>query len=58
MVLVSTYHVDALSSPDWDAMQQQARQAVLERLGESGINDLEVHIQLVISHTPLDWKEM
>jgi phytoene desaturase len=64
MVVVPVGHIDdaAVQSWDaqdraqnWDAVQKQARQFVLQRLAESGADDLDKHIKFEVSYTPPDW---
>lgn len=42
---------------DWSDFQQRAHQAVLHRLKEFGLDDLEEHIKFEVSFTPPDWRE-
>ena len=44
MVLVPVGHLDSTNPQDWEALQQRARQSVLQRLDELGVKNLEQHI--------------
>jgi phytoene desaturase len=54
-VLVPTGHIDDASAQDFAAMTARARSAVLKRLGQMGVIDLEQHIKFEVSYTPRDW---
>ncbi len=58
MVLVPVGHLDARAKQDWDQLEQQARRAVLAKLAETGITDLDEHIKFERSFTPVQWKEL
>jgi phytoene desaturase len=58
MVLVPVGHLDADADQDWQAMRQRAKAAVLRRLGEIGIHDLDRHIKLEVCYTPEDWASL
>ena len=55
MALVPVGHLDAATSQDWDALQARARSAVLRRLADAGIADLEKHLKFEVTYTPHDW---
>jgi phytoene desaturase len=54
----TTKHRDAQGRDpqDWGAIQQRARQFVLQRLVQIGVCDLEKHIKFEVSYTPPDWQ--
>jgi phytoene desaturase len=54
-VLVPAGHLDDHAGQDWDALTAHARSAVMSRLGEMGMTDLEAHIKFEVSYTPQDW---
>jgi phytoene desaturase len=54
-VLVPVGHLDARVHQDWEVLQEQARSAVLRRLREIGVYDLETHLKFEVSYTPRDW---
>ena len=56
MVLVPVGHLHDDVEQDWQALQSQARQAVLDGLARLGIDDLEEHIKFEVSYTPREWQ--
>ena len=66
VVVVPVGHIDDTSIPNldaqdrepqnWDAIQQRARQFVLQRLARIGVVDLEEHIKFEASYAPPDWQ--
>lgn len=58
MVLVPVGHIDEDNPQDWDALKEQARQTVFQRLAENGVSDLAEHIKFEVSYTPSDWESM
>jgi phytoene desaturase len=56
MVVVPVGHMDGAAPQDWVAIQNRARQFVLQRLAKIGMNDLEAHIRFEESYTPPDWR--
>ena len=58
MVLVPVGHVDEAAGQDWEGLQARARSAVLRRLADVGVTDLEQHLKFEVSYTPCDWLSM
>ena len=58
MVLVPTGHIDENQHQDWAAMQQRARQAVLQRLARLGLDDIEERIVFEQTFTPPDYRRI
>jgi len=56
MVVVPVGHIDETAPQDWSAVQKRARQFVLQRLAQIGIDDLVAHIKFEESYTPPDWQ--
>lgn len=54
--IVHTGNLDDKKSYDWDALKEQARQAVLKRFEEEGLHEFEKHIKFEICFTPTSWK--
>ena len=54
--IVHTGNIDDLKTLDWEALKEQARNAVLKRFEEEGLNDFEKHIKFEICYTPATWK--
>ena len=58
MVLVPTGHMDETRSQDWPALQQRARQTVLQRLARLGLDDVEQRIVFEATFTPPDYRRI
>lgn len=56
MVLVPVGHLDPDAGQDWQALQAQARSAVLQRLALAGMPDLPAHIKFEIPFNPCHWQ--
>jgi phytoene desaturase len=56
MVLVPAGRLDEKIDQDWDGIQSQARRAVLSRLAEIGLTDLEDHLKFEVCYTPRTWR--
>lgn len=54
-VLVPAGHLDDNIRQDWEAMLAQARSAVLHRLADVGVSDVEKHLKFEVAATPRDW---
>lgn len=50
-------HLDENGTQDWQWIRDRARQAIFDRLAESGIPDLEAHIKFEVNYTPLSWRK-
>ncbi len=55
-VVVPVGHIDDAAPQDWVAIEKRARQFVLRRLAQIGIDDLDEHIKFEASYTPRDWQ--
>lgn len=55
-VIVPVGHIHPTSPQDWNAIQDQARRYVIQRLASVGISDLAEHIKFEVSYTPRDWQ--
>ena len=55
-VIVPVAHLDDRSNQDWQAIKQKARQAVIRRLIEAGLTDIEDHIKFEICYLPKTWE--
>jgi len=56
MAVVPVGHINDAAPQDWAAIRKSARQAVLQRLAEMGVNDLDEHIKFEVSYTPRGWQ--
>jgi phytoene desaturase len=54
-VLVPCGHIDESATQDWTALKAKARAAVLGRLAQLGVRDLELHLKFEISLIPRNW---
>jgi len=57
-VVVGAGHVDPSKKQDWNAMKESTRTAVIKRLKNAGLEDIEDHIKFEICHTPPDWEQV
>ena len=55
--VVPVGHIDDAAPQDWDLLSQRARQFVLGRLAEMGLDDLEGQIRFERIYTPSDWRD-
>ncbi len=53
--IVHTGNLDDKNDYDWDALIEQARNAVLKRFEEEGLQEFEKHIKFEICFTPTSW---
>jgi phytoene desaturase len=54
-VLVPAGHLAGGAPQDWEALCTRARSAVLRRLRDEGVTDLEKHLKFEVSYSPRDW---
>lgn len=54
--IVGSGHVDKLKKQDWDDLKKRTRTAVIQRLKQLGLEDIEEHIKFEISYTPENWE--
>jgi phytoene desaturase len=55
-VVVGAGHLDMRKKQDWDKMKERTRIAVIERLKQAGLQDIEEHIKFETCHTPESWE--
>ena len=55
-IAVAVGHIDKKFRQDWDAIRIKTRAAVIKRLRQQGLDDIENHIKFEICHTPRDWE--
>jgi phytoene dehydrogenase-like protein len=48
-------HLDERAEQDWPALTAYARSAVIQRLAELGIHDLDQHLKYEVTYTPREW---
>ncbi len=55
--VVPVGHIDDRAPQNWDLLSQRARQFILGRLAEMGLEDLEDQIRFERIYTPEDWRD-
>jgi phytoene desaturase len=56
--VVGAGHVDRKKKQDWDELKKKTRIALINRLKELGLDDIEQHIKFEISYTPESWESV
>lgn len=56
-VVVGAGHVDKMKKQDWEELKKTTRAAVIQRLKQLGLVDIEQHIKFEISYTPESWEK-
>jgi phytoene desaturase len=54
--VIGAGHVDKKYNQDWDLLKKQSRDAVIERLKQFGMADIEDHIKFELAYTPQSWE--
>jgi phytoene desaturase len=54
--IVGAGHVDKMKKQDWDTLKKNTRLAIIERLKQLGLEDIEEHIKFEICYTPESWE--
>ncbi len=54
--IVGAGHVDKSKKQDWDAVGKKTRAALISRLKQLGLEDIEEHIKFEICYTPDKWE--
>ncbi len=54
--VVGAGHLDRNKKQDWDELKKNTRIAVIKRLNQLGITDIEEHIKFEICYTPENWE--
>jgi len=54
--IVGAGHVDRMKKQDWDVLKNKTRNALLQRLKQLGLEDIEEHIKFEICFTPENWE--
>jgi phytoene desaturase len=55
-LVVGSGHVDKMKKQDWDDLTEKTHDALIRRLKQFGMEDIEDHIKFEISYTPEDWE--
>jgi phytoene desaturase len=54
--IVGAGHVDKMKKQDWDDLRKKTRIALVQRLKQLGLTDIEEHIKFEICYTPESWE--
>jgi phytoene desaturase len=54
--IVGCGHVDKMKKQDWDEIRKKTHSALIQRLKQLGMSDIEEHIKFEISYTPESWE--
>jgi phytoene desaturase len=54
--IVGAGHVDKKKKQDWETLKMKVRLAVIQRLKNLGLEDIEEHIKFEICYTPENWE--
>ena len=57
-VVIGAGHYRSSDNHDWQALQENARTAVINKLKRAGLTDIEEHIRFEIPCTPVAWESM
>ncbi len=55
--IVGAGHVDSMKKQDWDKLKERTRGALIRRLKQAGLEDIEEHIKFEICYTPENWEK-
>jgi phytoene desaturase len=54
--IVGAGHVDKNMKQDWEYLKKKTRSAVIQRLKQLGLEDIEKHIKFEVCYTPENWE--
>jgi phytoene desaturase len=54
--IVGAGHIDKMKKQDWDELKIKTRKALIDRLKQLGLEDIEEHIKFEICYTPESWE--
>lgn len=54
--IVGAGHVDKEKKQDWEKIKQRTREALIKRLKQAGLEDIDEHIKFEICYTPENWE--
>jgi phytoene desaturase len=54
--IVGSGHVDKMKKQDWEELKKKTHNAVVQRLKQLGLEDIEEHIKFEICYTPESWE--
>ncbi len=56
-VIVAAGHIDENYGQKWDLLKEKTKKAVIRRLKQQGLEDIEEHIKFEIAYTPETWEK-
>ena len=57
-IVVGAGHIDKKKNQDWDDLKKNTHTAVIKRLKQLGLEDIEDHIKFEICFTPENWEDV
>ena len=54
--IVGAGHVDRKKEQNWEELKNNTRNAIIHRLKQAGLEDIEDHIKFEICYTPENWE--
>ena len=54
--VVGTGHLDSMKKQNWEELKKKTRNALIQRLHQFGLEDIEQHIKFEICFTPESWE--
>ncbi|HLN21113.1 MAG TPA: oleate hydratase [Bacteroidales bacterium] len=54
--IVAAGHTDKSKKQDWNALKKSTRAALIKRLEQAGLEDIERHIKFEVCYTPENWE--
>ncbi|HUV01525.1 MAG TPA: hypothetical protein VMW32_11225, partial [Bacteroidales bacterium] len=57
-VIVAAGHIDKKYNQDWEQIKETTRKAVIKRLKQQGMEEIENHIKFEICYSPENWQNM
>ena len=57
-IVAGAGHVDKKKNQNWDDMKKKTHTAVIKRLKQLGLDDIEDHIKFEICFTPVNWEDV
>ncbi len=56
-IIVGAGHIDKTKNQDWNEISKRTRAALISRLKQLGLEDIEEHIKFEICYTPENWEK-
>jgi len=55
-IIVGAGHIDKIKKQDWEELKKKTRNAVIQRLKQLGLEEIDEHIKFEICYTPENWE--